>query len=201
MPFFSWIAVIGAAAALRRRTVVTGIDDSAHRARLIRLGFGDVLPWTTSLDELEARVLRVARLARSVPLTRWIEGLELDLLIRDGKAAGRRVGLFPREFALLWRLAETPGRAVAPETLLREVWQLSFKPETNSLAVHVSRLRAKLRIAGFDGLVETLGDGSYRLAVSSDWALDGESQLALDAPDRLRKEHSQTENADREAGQ
>ena len=48
--------------------------------------------------------------------------------------------------------------------LLYDVWRLSFRPETNSLAVHISRLRAKLRTSGVDGLVETLPGGAYRLA-------------------------------------
>jgi hypothetical protein len=52
-------------------------------------------------------------------------------------------------------------------SLLRDVWRMAFRPETNSLAVHISRLRAKLRVAGLDGLIETLPDGAYRLGATS----------------------------------
>ena len=48
--------------------------------------------------------------------------------------------------------------------LLHDVWRLDFEPGTNSLEVHVSRLRAKLAAAGIVGLVETDPRGGYRLA-------------------------------------
>ena len=84
--------------------------------------------------------------------------------MRDAFVAGRGAGLHPREFLLLWRLAEEPGSAVPASELRSDVWRLAFRPETNSLAVHVSRLRSKLRTAGLDGLIETVADGGYRLA-------------------------------------
>ena len=44
------------------------------------------------------------------------------------------------------------------------MWRLDFEPGTNSVEVHVSRLRAKLAAAGIAGLVETDPPGGYRLA-------------------------------------
>ncbi len=99
-------------------------------------------------------------LARRGPVT-------LDLFHRDGRVAGRWLGLHPREFALLWRLAETPGVRVGRRQLLRDVWRLDHIPETNSLDVHVSRLRAKLHVARCAWLVETDPLGGYRLAAPS----------------------------------
>jgi two-component system, OmpR family, response regulator len=43
--------------------------------------------------------------------------------------------------------------------LLAEVWKLRHLPETNSLPVHVSRLRRKLAEAGFPALIVTVADG------------------------------------------
>lgn len=40
---------------------------------------------------------------------------------------------------------------------------MNFRPETNSLAVHVYRLRAKLASAGLAGIVNTTPNGSYAL--------------------------------------
>ena len=73
------------------------------------------------------------------------------------------LGLHPREFALVWRLADTPEVPVDKETLLKEVWGLRHVPETNSLAVHVSRLRDKMRGAGLPELVRTTPSGGYVL--------------------------------------
>lgn len=114
--------------------------------------------------------------------------MKLDLLGREAFIAGRALGLHPREFALLWRLSDTPGEPVSRYELLNDVWRLSFQPETNSLAVHVSRLRAKLRLSGIEGLIETLPDGSYRLATAQRSAIGGAHDLGLDGYLRMGKE-------------
>jgi DNA-binding response OmpR family regulator len=105
-------------------------------------------------------------MALSLPRQRWHGRLMLDLLAREAWADGQPLGLHPREFALLWRLLDQPGQAVTKATLLREVWHLTFQPETNSLAVHVSRLRGKLALAGLGHLVQTDGAGGYCLAAA-----------------------------------
>lgn len=164
LPLGQWLRLASAASTERKWMMMLEISDSAERARMLRLGFGDALAYGLSLEELEYRVLRLAHFAQSLPRYRRLGALLIDLLARDAYVAGRPVGLHPREFALLWRLADSPGEPASPRELVSDVWRLSFRPETNSLAVHVSRLRAKLRVAGIDGLIETLPDGSYRLA-------------------------------------
>ncbi|TMM46171.1 winged helix-turn-helix transcriptional regulator [Qipengyuania marisflavi] len=89
--------------------------------------------------------------------------VELDLFHRDGRIEQTWLGLHPREFGLLWRLAETPFDRVTRRDLLTDVWRLDHVPETNSLEVHVSRLRAKLAISGAGWLVRTHPDGGYQL--------------------------------------
>ena len=145
------------------RVLLLGVDDSARRARLLGLGFGDVLCDRPVLSEIAARAERVAERARMLPRSREIGPLRLDLFARDGFVAGRALALHPREFALLWRLADKPGVAVSKVALLTEVWRLYHMPDTNSLAVHVFRLRAKLAGAGLEGLVRTVEAGGYML--------------------------------------
>jgi len=130
------------------------VNDPHQRARMLRSGFGEVLG-ETDLDELEIRALRVEASGACEPRRRSHGGLTVDLIARDAFAGGRGLGLHPREFGLLWRLMATPGEAVSKAHLLREVWRLRHQPETNSLAVHASRLRAKLAAAGFPDLIET----------------------------------------------
>lgn len=85
----------------------------------------------------------------------------LDLFHRDAFIEGRWMGLSPREFALLWRLAETPGKPVSRRTLLADVWRVRHEPATNSVEVHVSRLRTKLAAFGLRSLVATGPQGGY----------------------------------------
>ena len=177
----------------RRRTLVIGADDPARRARLLAWGCGEALGGEVGIAELSARAERVCTAAQHLPRLLGYGRLTLDLMLRDaslGDASlrdaslrdaslrnaslsdaslgnvgprGRRLGLHPREFALLWRLVECEGAPLSAAELIAHVWQLSFRPETNSLAVHVSRLRAKLAQAGLGTPLETVPGGSYRL--------------------------------------
>lgn len=198
-----WVMLVGASVKRRRRVLAVGVEDPGERARLLRLGFGDAIGGTLDLEEIESRALRIDEAMRSLPRERTLGPLRLDLLVRDAFVAGRGAGLHPREFLLLWRLAEEPGAAVPASELRSDVWRLAFRPETNSLAVHVSRLRAKLRTAGLDGLIETRADGAYRLAeemlrpampLASDFS--PMAQGGLDAHLRLGKEATKTNQQD-----
>lgn len=188
LPLAQWLSLAGANPAQRKWMMMLEVDELSERTRMLRLGFGDALGRGPTLEEIEARVLRLEQLAQSLPRYRIHAAIKLDLLAREAYVAGRAVGLHPREFALLWRLAETPGEAVSAAELLYDVWRLSFRPETNSLAVHVSRLRAKLRTSGVDGLVETHADGSYQLAAAGAGA-KVHNDLALDGFLRIGEEH------------
>jgi two-component system OmpR family response regulator len=158
-----WLELLGQAR-MRARVLLVGISHIAERARLLQLGFGDVLDDAPALAELDARAARIAALGEMMPRYRDLGRLRLDLFHRDGIVGGRPLGLHPREFALLWRLSDTPGVPVGRDALLSEVWRLFHPPETNRVAVHVFRLRAKLAIAGLEGMVQTAPGGGYFFA-------------------------------------
>lgn len=148
----------------RARILVLAVDDPVERATLLALGYGEALPSATSLAELDIRARRLARLPGMVPREREAGPVTLDLFHRDGRVGQSWLALHPREFALIWRLAETPGFPVTRPELLRDVWRLRHEPETNSVQVHVSRLRSKLAAHGLGALVETDPAGGYLLA-------------------------------------
>lgn len=98
-----------------------------------------------------------------LPRFRIFGEVTLDLFHRDGRIADRWLGFYPREFALIWRLAERPGVRMTRRQLLAEVWRIHIEPETNSVAVHVARVRAKLEPFGFARMIATHPDGGYFL--------------------------------------
>jgi two-component system, OmpR family, response regulator len=160
----AWLAIFTLTGEERRSSVMLiGVANSLERAKLLRFGFADVLDADLALAEVEARAMRALDCSKLLPAERRFGALRLDLLRRDGFIGAKALGLHPREFALLWRLAESPGTAVSKRQLLADVWQMAFVPETNSLAVHVFRLRAKLAALGASCLVEADGEGGYRL--------------------------------------
>lgn len=145
-------------------TVAVGVSCGAERAAMLAWGLGEALSLQVAVVELAERIARLSRSAGALPRHRRIGPVLLDLLHRDANAGGRWLALHPREFALLWRLSDAPGQRVPRERLLRDVWRLAHVPETNSLEVHVSRLRAKLAAAEAAWLIETDPRGGYRLA-------------------------------------
>lgn len=98
-----------------------------------------------------------------IPRFREAGDVTLDLFHRDGRVEDRWLALHPREFELLWRLAEQPGQAMTKQQLLADVWRIMIEPETNSVAVHVARVRAKLAPFGLAGIVGTHPEGGYFL--------------------------------------
>ena len=161
----------------RSSVMLLGESDPEQRASLLRQGFGDVVGPGAVLAEIEARALRIAASAQTIPRSRDAGRVRLDLLARDGFVDGRPLGLHPREFGVIWRLAETPGMPVAKEELMRQVWRLAHMPYTNSIAVHIFRLRAKLGLAGLHEMVRTAPSGGYFLDLSSALPLAGSVQL------------------------
>lgn len=49
--------------------------------------------------------------------------------------------------------------------LLADVWRINFDPETNSVAVHVARVRSKLAPFGLTEMLVTHPSGGYLLDV------------------------------------
>ena len=145
------------------RMIMLGVEDGAERAYLLTHGCAEALPASIGLRELEARARRVDEMFAALPRWRAIGPLTLDLFHRDARRGPTWLGLHPREFGLLWRLADQPGRPVSRRQLLHDVWRISREPETNSVEVHVSRLRGKLALAGCADLIETVPEGGYRL--------------------------------------
>lgn len=150
------------------RTIVIGVANARQRARLLAQGVGDVLSPGTDLDELAIRARRVIDRAAQVPRWRRVDALTLDLLRREGYLHDCPLLLHPREFEMAWHLAALEGGGADRTQLLRDVWSIHHEPETNSVAVHAFRIRAKLRVHGLDRMLATDRDGRYRLMALDD---------------------------------
>ncbi|ABD13607.1 response regulator with CheY-like receiver [Frankia casuarinae] len=94
--------------------------------------------------------------------------VQLDRAAHEVRLDGAVVPVPPREFRLLALLLEQAGRVVPRETLLREVWG-SAQTETNTLAVHVRRLRRRLgETAGQPTVIESIRGVGYRFRAVPD---------------------------------
>lgn len=77
---------------------------------------------------------------------------------------GQSVMLARKEFLIISRLARTPGRIVTLEELWRAAWGDVQPLNSESLHVHIYRLRRKLAQYGLS--IETMVGVGYRLGVT-----------------------------------
>lgn len=73
--------------------------------------------------------------------------------------------LTPKEFRLLWTLAERPGEIVSREELLEALWDDIDFVDDNTLTVNVARVRRRLAELGLPDAIETKRGQGYRLVV------------------------------------
>ncbi|WP_405079644.1 response regulator transcription factor [Paenibacillus chitinolyticus] len=122
--------------------------------------------------ELIARVKSLLRRAyfqaqASVPAeehTTRIGSLLIDKQTHTVTANGRLVKLTPIEFGILSLLATHPGRVFSSEEIFEKIWKEKYFESTNSVTVHISRLRDKLEkeMEG-EKLIHTIWGVGYKL--------------------------------------
>ncbi|WP_240780013.1 response regulator transcription factor [Nonomuraea zeae] len=91
-----------------------------------------------------------------------VGGVELDIQAYQVRVGGRAVHLPLREFELLQYLMRNADRTVTREQIMRHVWHAAGTTSTNTIAVHVKRLRARLGDED-DQLIQTVRGVGYRL--------------------------------------
>lgn len=162
-------AATGCAAALVAeqlpRPLCPAVVEAANEQRageLLDSGADDVVLRTDPDDLVAARIAAVIR--RAQPLQVHYGAIAIDTMARTVVLGGAPLALLPREYALLVFLARHGGATVAHATLHRALWDRDFDPGTNVIAVHISRLRAKL--AGGSMTILTERGRGYRLAIA-----------------------------------
>ncbi|MDO7834560.1 winged helix-turn-helix domain-containing protein [Sphingobium sp. HBC34] len=141
------------------------VDDPAARARALEAGMQEVVgPW---MHEAET-IARIIRLADADQHRLRLGNLLIHLVDRRVERGGRPIVLLTREYELLLHLARRPGQAISRTELLRAIWRLNFDPGTNSVEVHMSRLRAKLDRGFAIPLLHTRKGQGYMLCPDHD---------------------------------
>lgn len=132
--------------------MLTALGEVDARVEGLEAGADDYLAKPFAFSELLARVHALGRrpvaATSGTPTSLRVEDLEMDLLRRTVRRAGRTIELLPTEWRLLEYLMRHPGQVCTRTMLLEHVWEYNFDPTTNVVDVHVSRLRRKIEQAG-----------------------------------------------------
>jgi two-component system OmpR family response regulator len=140
--------------------ILTALDQVSDRIEGLNAGADDYLVKPFDLSELSARIGSVARRYSGNPNPILTHGpLDIDLAARSVHRDGRHVPLTAREWALFEAFLARPGQLLSKAQLEEKLYAFDAEVESNTIEVHVSRLRKKLGSA----IIETERGMGYRL--------------------------------------
>ena len=125
--------------------IVTARDKLSDRIRGLDAGADDYLVKPFQIDELSARLRAVVRRSqgRVAPVLKHGD-IEVDPARRTIRKAGVLVDLSMNEYRTLLALMERPGKAMDRKLLEERVYGSTGTIESNTIAVYIHHLRAKL---------------------------------------------------------
>ncbi len=125
--------------------ILTALDQVSDRIEGLNAGADDYLVKPVDLDELSARIGSVARRYAGNPNPIVSHGaLDIDLAARTVHRDGRSVQLTAREWALFEAFLTRPGQLLSKAQLEGKLYAFEDDIGSNTIEVHVSRLRKKL---------------------------------------------------------
>ena len=124
-------------------------------------GANDYLSKPFHLAELEARIRSLTlRQFTQQDVLLTFKALSFDTRSRTTTVNGQTLALTRKETGILEYLMVHQGRPVSQEELMEHVWDNSVDSFSNSIRVHISALRKKLRAAlGYDPIRNRIGEG------------------------------------------
>lgn len=147
--------------------ILTARNEEDEKIRLLEAGANDYLSKPFGIREL---IVRIKVLVRDL-----VSDVQLDDVMVAGSLRarisshqlwlnGEEVALTKKEFSMMALLMRNPGRLVAQEILLEEIWGKTHVEDTHYLRILVSQLRKKLNDnAEKPQLIKTEAGIGYRL--------------------------------------
>lgn len=138
-------------------------DESTDKITGLELGADDYISKPFSPREVVARIKAVLR--------RYQKGTEKQKQLQFGeliinkeehyiKYQGELIELTPKEFSLLWHLAQNPKKVFRRKNLLKAVWGYDYFGDVRTVDTHIKSLRKKLGDAA--AAVETVWGVGYK---------------------------------------
>lgn len=140
--------------------ILSALDQISDRIDGLNAGADDYMIKPFDLSELTARLNAVARRysGNPNPIISFRD-LEIDLAARSVHRAGKAVSLTAREWVMFEAFIQRPGQLLSKSQLEDRLYAFDTDIDSNTIEVHVSRLRKKL---GHD-MIETSRGLGYRL--------------------------------------
>ncbi|GLX02913.1 response regulator transcription factor [Microtetraspora sp. NBRC 16547] len=168
LPIIGPLDFVRAVRLARAVPVLLGIDfgsDAEQAVRALAAGATACVARPYRVPELLPLVQAAFRRQEIGRTVLTIGNVELDVTAYQVKVSGKIVHLPLREFELLHYLMRNADRTVTRDQIMRNVWHSADSMSTNTIAVHVKRLRARLGDMD-DRMIQTVRGVGYRLVSS-----------------------------------
>ncbi|OHC76204.1 MAG: DNA-binding response regulator [Rhodospirillales bacterium RIFCSPLOWO2_01_FULL_65_14] len=151
--------------------ILTARDAIGDRVRGLNSGGDDYLLKPFAMEELVARIRALLRRPGGVlGLVMQAGNVSFDTTAREVRVNDRTIPVPRRELGVLEHLMRRTGRVVPKDVLEDKIYGFGKEVSSNSVEVHVSRLRKRLAGAGANISVHTLRGVGYLLSEDSTMA-------------------------------
>ncbi len=145
--------------------ILTARDAVDDRVKGLNAGGDDYLLKPFAIEELVARIRALLRRPGGVlGLTLEAGNISFDTTAREVRVADSTIHISRREMSVLEQLMRRHGRVVPKDVLEDKIYGFDEEVTSNSVEVHISRLRKRLATAQASVSIHTLRGVGYLLA-------------------------------------
>ena len=152
--------------------IISAKGTTQNKIDLLRLGADDYITKPFDMEEALARIesnLRRVQFQIGSPSCLRHGDLILDLTDNTAFLQGSELTLTAKEFAILELLMKYPDKIFSKANLFQSVWNTEYISADNTLNVHISNLRNKLKAVCPDkDFIDTVWGIGYRLHKARD---------------------------------
>lgn len=152
--------------------IVSAKDTVQTKIDILRMGADDYITKPFDLDEVLVRIETVLRrcntslkneTAKAELLTH--KALVLDRTAKSATVNGSKIVLTAKEYAILELMLLNPTRLFSKAAIFESIWNEPYFSDDNTLKVHMSNLRSKLKeFSPDEEYIETVWGMGYKLS-------------------------------------
>lgn len=152
--------------------VLSAKSSLKDRVSVLDIGADDYMTKPFETEELLARVNSVLRRSRKNPPSIKIENnltcraLSLNFDSREVYLNNKKLNLTKNEFDILFILLKHPNKVFSREALFEQVWHTNHCVEDNTINVHISNIRKKIKNYDSDEYIKTVWGIGFKLCES-----------------------------------